>query len=87
MEIHLTAVVQEAGLPITHCFWSDGGWVSFNGETKQWTNHGLVPRPSHFPKPALADAQRPWAVVIDGRVVDSGVGEVPRHYAEVATDD
>ena len=58
MEIHLTAVVQEAGLPITHCFWSDGGWVSFNGETKQWTNHGAVPRPSHFPRTALADDPR-----------------------------
>lgn len=65
MEIHLTAVVQEAGLPITHCFWSDGGWVSFNGETKEWDNHGYVPRPSHFPKPALVDAPRYDAEVSD----------------------
>jgi hypothetical protein len=63
MEIHLTAVVQEHGLPITHCFWSDGGWVSFNGETKQWHNHGYVPRPSHFPKLELADAPRHTAEV------------------------
>ena len=63
MEIHLTAVVQENGLPITHCFWSDGGWVSFNGETKQWHNHGYVPRPSHFPKLELADAPRHTAEV------------------------
>lgn len=63
MEIHLTAVIQEAGLPITHCFWSDGGWVSFNAETKVWTRNGYVPRPSHLPVHVLADAPRHSAEV------------------------
>lgn len=63
MEIHLTAVIQEAGLPITHCFWSDGAWVSYNGETQTWTRNSYVPRPSHLPFPVLADAPRHSAEV------------------------
>ena len=65
------AMPDDATKAVTHFFWSDGAWVSFNADTEQWESHGYVPHPttnfSRFVVPVLTDA--------------------PRHDAEVAVDD
>lgn len=49
MEIHITATFPDTNPAIQNFVWSDGAWVSFNAETKEWANHGTIPHPTANP--------------------------------------
>jgi hypothetical protein len=74
MEAHISATpFPDTNPAITNFVWSDGAWVSFNAETKQWTDCGFVPHPNvntnKFAKPEpvpLADAPEYPTALLDG---------------------
>jgi hypothetical protein len=49
MEAHITTSFADSNPLITHFVWSDGAWVSFNADTKEWAHHGTIPHPTANP--------------------------------------